>query len=182
VRAELVAAGYDKLAPADHINIIPNNIPYLRSLWYENLRYHSTALSIREVLNPTPLPSSSALNSTYNLKAGSMVVIPSSLVHGDERRHPKPDEFRIKRFLPKELGGDGEDPKVGMRPFGGGVSQCPGRVFAEKQVLGTLAGLAMRYDMEVVEGQGQFPPNVDFEVVIAMKPVKIAFRKRKVEA
>jgi len=130
-------------------------------------------------MTPTSFASPSA---TYNLQTGNIVVVPSTLIHGDERLHPKPEEFRIKRFLPTDLGGDGEDPKVGVRPFGGGVSYCPGRVFAEKQVLGTLAGLVMRYDMEVVEGKGRFPPNVDFEVVTTLKPVKIAFRKRKVEA
>lgn len=41
-----------------------------------------------------------------------------------------------------------------LRPFGGSVSYCPGRVFAEKQVVGFLAAVAGRYEFALA-GDGK---------------------------
>jgi cytochrome P450 len=132
-------------------------------------------VTIREVHADTTIVG----DSTWKLKKGSIVTMPSSLTHRSPQLFDKPEEFHIKRFLPVELGGEGADPKKGVRPFGGGASYCPGRVFAEKQVMGFLAVVIGRYEIRIVEGEEVVHPNLDFDNVVKQKPVKLEFRRRK---
>ena len=93
--------------------------------------------------------------------------------------------------MAKELGGKGENFTKGVRPFGGGVSYCPGRVFAEKQIMAFLAGVADRLEVEVIGGrpksQGgkgrkewKHPGNADLEVIARREEIWMRVRRRKV--
>lgn len=73
----------------------------------------------------------------------------------------------------------GQNPLVGVRAFGGGSSYCPGRIFAQKQVISTVAGLISRYDVEVVEGAGRYPEELDFEHVMSLESVKLKLTRKK---
>lgn len=42
---------------------------------------------------------------------------------------------------------------------------CPGRIFAEKQVIATLARIVWNYDVRFVKGVGQLPEELDFEYI-----------------
>jgi hypothetical protein len=69
-----------------------------------------------------------------------------------------------------------------MRPFGGGVSLCPGRFFANYEVWALVACLIWQYDMSVKEGEKI--PTVDktthnIGVMPPTHDVKIRFIKRK---
>jgi cytochrome P450 len=81
--------------------------------------------------------------------------------------HPDPNAFRPRRFLATELGGDGENHTKSLKPFGGGTSYCPGRVFAEKQVMGFLAEMCWRYDVTLSNKETfTLPDNANFEYTV----------------
>jgi cytochrome P450 len=147
----------------------------LRSLYYESLRLHINAISIREVLAPTTLGTP---HGTWRLETGGVVTLAGTLLHADAELHPRPEEFQARRFMDRELGGGGENAAKYTRPFGGGTSYCPGRVFAEKQIIGFLAALVWRYEMRVVTRGFEIPRNSDLEYVAACPPVFIEIRKR----
>jgi cytochrome P450 len=164
IRQELQAEGYGKLSPADYITLFPLGLPLLRSVFWESLRINSIPNTIREVLEPTELVSG---DRTYKLKKGGVVTLPSCLVHMNPSLHPEPNVFRPQRFLATELGGDGENHTKSLKPFGGGNSYCPGRVFAEKQVMGFLAEMCWRYDIKLSNKETfTIPDNANFENVV----------------
>jgi cytochrome P450 len=136
---------------------------------------HAATMNIREVLEPTTLEA----DRTWKLEKGAICTIPSVLLHRNPDIHPHPEEFRIQRFLPTELGGDGSDPKKGLRPFGGGASYCPGRIFAEKQIMSTLANFVMRYEMRITDKKWKYPANADPETVVAHPDIHIEISLRK---
>lgn len=143
------------------------------------MRHHSQSSGIREVLAPTSLVTE---HGTYNLPTGSVVNIQSGLLHKNGEIHPNPEEFRPLRFVAKEMGGDGENWTKTLRPFGGGTSYCPGRVFAEKQIMGFLAAVAWRLDVKFVNEEGFVAPHcADFEYVAAQPRAIMELRSRKKE-
>lgn len=159
VRSELLSAGYLDLSPADRVSIIPSKAPLLRSIWFETLRMHNNLLTVREVGKDLTLPGTR----NWQLKKGNVISVPAALVHFDEKLHPSPDEFNPERFLEKAMGGKGENASRTIKPFGGGSTYCPGRIFGEKQMMGFIAALLMRFDIEVTENDWTVPPVSDFE-------------------
>lgn len=192
VRSELKAAGYaeaaasaraadeeDALAPL--LELIPNKTPLLRSIWHETLRVHNNSLTVREVIAPTELAGSKASGRTWYLEQGGVVSIPCGLMHYNEKLHPDPDAFHARRFLEGPLGGEGENPARTTKPFGGGSTHCPGRIFAEKQMIGLVAGMIWRYDMRIVnEKKWEIPRVGEFDNLAKQPPIWIEFRKREV--
>jgi cytochrome P450 len=164
IRQELQSEGYGTLSPGEYITLFPPNLPLLRSVFWESVRINTITNTIREVLEPTELVSG---DRTYKLKKGGVVTLPSCLVHMNPVLHPEPNVFRPRRFLAVELGGDGENHTKSLKPFGGGNSYCPGRVFAEKQVMGFLAEMCWRYDITLSNKETfTIPDNANFENVI----------------
>jgi len=73
----------------------------------------------------------------YFLKKGSRLAVMMSCLHTDEAVFVDPHSFRWDRFMPQ----NGKPPRFSkngktipmpmpVRPFGGGISICPGRKFA----------------------------------------------------
>lgn len=174
-RAELESVRYPTLQPPEHVTVIPSKVPLLRSFYFESLRVHINAVNIREVLAPTELVTESG---TWRLEKGGVVTLAGTLLHEDEELHPQPDQFRPRRFMDRELGGGGENAAKYTRPFGGGTSYCPGRVFAEKQIIGFLAAMVIRYDMKIATEDYVIPRNSDLEYVAACPPAYIEIKKR----
>lgn len=175
VRAELESVGYPSLQPSEHITVIPSRVPLLRSIYFESLRVHINAVNIREVIAPTALEASGR---TWQLEAGGVVTLAGTLLHVDAELHPQPEKFQPRRFMDRELGGGGKNAAKYTRPFGGGTSYCPGRVFAEKQIIGFLAALVMRYEMRIVSEEFEIPRDSDLDYVAACPPVFVEIRKR----
>jgi cytochrome P450 len=175
IRSELEGVGYPKLQPSEYVTVIPSKVPLLRSIYDESLRVHINAITIREVIAPTDLVTD---NRTWKLEKGGVVTLAGALLHEDEEYHPHPQEFQPKRFIEKELGGGGGNAARHTKPFGGGTSYCPGRVFAEKQIIGFLAATVMRYDMKIVTKDYVIPRNSDLEFVAVGPPVYIEIKKR----
>jgi cytochrome P450 len=176
IRTELTSVGYEKLQPSEYVNVIPSKVPLLKSFYSESLRVHINAINIREVIAPTELVTD---DRTWKLEKGGVVSLAGTILHEDAELHPRPEEFQPKRFMDKELGGGGGNAAKYTKPFGGGTSYCPGRVFAEKQIIGFLAALVMRYDMKIITENFVTPRNSDLEFVAACPPVLVEIRKRE---
>jgi cytochrome P450 len=182
IRTELHIASFLSLAADQQSKLVPTGLPHLHALVREVLRYHSTAWSAREVTETTMLDLKSDNGRVYELQKGAIVACPSSLLHHDPSTHTNPGLFDAKRFLSKELGGMGTPvSSATLRPFGGGGSYCPGRLFAERQVMGCLAALVGRFDMEVIAKKWQIPRNADFFFVTKCEDVKLGVSKREGE-
>lgn len=174
-RSELEEAGYTTSLPAEHVGIFPEKVPRMRSFLHEVLRTHNNGTAFREVLEDTTLTASGR---TWQLKKGAVVDLPNSLLCAAEDIHPEPDKFVAQRFLDKRLGGLGENFSKTVKPFGGGVSFCPGRVFAEKQILAFIAALIANYDLRVVTSTWKTPRNSDVDEVLWSPPIEIEIKKR----
>ncbi|KAN0105006.1 cytochrome P450 [Hyaloscypha variabilis] len=112
----------------------------------------------------------------YLLKEGSIVQIPSAVLHTDVAVWGKDAKsFDARRFL-------GVDEKAarqrGFMPFGGGKHLCPGRHLAFVETLGFVAAFVMGFEMNSARrvgsrlqklGFGARKPERDLEVVVSRR-------------
>lgn len=141
---------------------LSKHCPLLKSCFIECLRLDNNPTAIRKVnkdfsMTPNPAvdtntPASSTSTSThhsYNISAGCFIAIVAELHHTNPTHFPSPSEFVPDRHIT-----DGAASYGTMRPWGGGVSICKGRLFAEKEVLSTVAALLPLWRFEPAEGAG----------------------------
>jgi hypothetical protein len=133
--------------------------PLLNSVLRESLRVYAPISSVRLVLEDT------IIADQYLLKKGSIVQIPGASVHTDSRVWGSDvGEFNPHRFE-KSINGTfvengstvaGKKEKQvhpsAFRGFGGGSSLCPGRHFAQMEILGFTAMLVLGFEVGPVEG------------------------------
>ncbi len=86
----------------------------------------------------------------YRLPKNSFVFFSQYIVHRDPRFFPDPEAFRPERFTPEAKA---SRPKFAYFPFGGGGRQCIGESFAWMEAILTLATLAQRWRLTLVENQ-----------------------------
>jgi len=133
----------------------------------------------------------------WKFEKGGMVMIPLRPNHQDPKKYgEKPDEFIPDRFLGDFEKGDITNSnghaaagagKAGpsiksMKPFGGGVSLCPGRFFAANQGLAFVATALRKFDFQLVEGQKEAKPLLSVPVTGTYPPdreVSVRIRLRK---
>jgi len=176
---ELIDTKFQYLTADARAKLVPSGLPRMHALFREVMRYHTTAWSAREVIKTTKIELKSNHESLkpriYKLKKGGIVVMPSSLLHHDPDIHKNPEVFDSKRFLSTELGGSGTPvSSLTLRPFGGGISYCPGRLFAEKQVVGYLAALCAKFDPEMNLIGREIPRNSDFFYVTKCPNIELS--------
>ncbi|KAH6676565.1 putative cholesterol 7-alpha-monooxygenase [Halenospora varia] len=77
-----------------------------------------------------------------------------------DSKHPIPKELSNKKTEPiapngKDLDSSPEMKRrmLALRPFGGGTTLCPGRHFATNEIMGGLAALLLRLEVEVLEDE-----------------------------
>jgi cytochrome P450 len=157
---------------------------------YNADRYSGAALSTREVIEDTII-------NGWKFEKGGMVMIPLRTNHQDAKTYgERTDEFVPDRFLKDFITTDPsngyapDDGPVGkkgpsvksMKPFGGGVTLCPGRHFAGNESLAFVATALRRFDIQLVEGQKEARPLTSYPVAGVYPPdhdvyVKIRLRK-----
>ncbi|KAJ5822472.1 cytochrome P450 [Penicillium robsamsonii] len=174
VRKELIDCGYLERSPKEMLEILPGKMPLLRSIWHETLRMHNNSLTVREVTADTKFTG----KNTWQVQKGGVINIPCGLMHFNEALHPDPESFHARRFMEKDLGGEGESHARTTKPFGGGSTHCPGRVFAEKQMIGLVAALLMRYDMGIVNADWKMPLVSEFDDITKQPTVWVRISKR----
>jgi cytochrome P450 len=113
--------------------------PYLTALWHETLRVCNSSASARFVTTDTDI-------GAYTLKAGRRLLIPYRQLHLNKAIFGEnAAEFDVTRFL--------KDSKLAQnpsyRPFGGGVTYCPGRFLAKQEIFMALAFLLCRNDISL---------------------------------
>jgi cytochrome P450 len=118
--------------------------PWLSALFYESLRICSASSSMRIVTKPTVIHGKS-------FPIGSRIMIPFRQLHFNAAAYGSDvNRFNPKRFVhSKTLA---QSPS--FRPFGGGISYCPGRFIAKQEVCMFIALVLKNYDVEVVGDDG----------------------------
>lgn len=146
--------------------------PALDSMLSEALRLTSGSIVMREVVGDVAVPLPCA-GRTVSLRVGDRVALFPPLTHLDATTFPDPEAFVWDRFL--------KAPELARRvtAFGGGVSMCPGRFFARREIKAFAAALLHRYELELEEpaaarpdfapgrsGLGIYGPACDLQVRI----------------
>jgi len=118
--------------------------------------------------------------------AGTLVAVPASAAHKDERIFPNPEEFDGFRFAKlRESEGDtaiGRYQTVSVSSeqlaFGLGKHTCPGRFFAANEVKTLLAHVVVTYDMKFEEGK-EAPRELCIAGMRIPRATNIMFRTRQ---
>lgn len=92
---------------------------YLDAVIKETLRIRPVVAQIGRVL------ASDCVIDGWSVDAGTMVMVPMTVLHKDPEAFPEPEAFRPERFLGEEDPGE-----YAWLPFGGGVKRCPGASLA----------------------------------------------------
>jgi hypothetical protein len=130
------------------ISALKTSCPLLASIFRETLRCYAPMASARYVLEDT------VIGDEWLVKKGSIIQIGGGAVHKDERIWGSDvNEFNAYRFLQSANGTivteNGKSKPVhaaAFRGFGGGTSLCPGRHFAQNEVIGFIAMMLLAYD------------------------------------
>ncbi|KAJ3047965.1 hypothetical protein HK097_010996 [Rhizophlyctis rosea] len=153
--------------------------PYLSALFNETLRTTSGTLMWREVSRDTVVEDPES-GRKFLARKGGLVSLPARHVHLDEGIYERADEFRPERWIESKDGTrDGKMGRIGLLPFGGGVSLCPGRFFASHEIKSFVALMLQLFDMEVLDplpglglnqyGVGVMAPTGKMRVQITLK-------------
>lgn len=127
------------------------NAPVLDGVFHECLRHKAGAMMGRKVLAPTRIGNKC-------LQPGAGVLIPSRQLHFNEHvwgaNH---QSFDAKRFAENK----GLFNHSSYRPFGGGVSLCPGRKISKVKVFALVAVFFHRFDVALSEEMRTEFPGLD---------------------
>ena len=131
------------------IGYLVQNCPRLTAAWNETIRLTASSASVRFVAEDT-------LIGGKILRKGHRVMIPNRQLHSDETIFgPDGERFDPNRFF--------ENEKLvhspSWRPFGGGITMCPGR-FIAKQAAFTYTALLLDC-FEVTKAKDQPFPKQD---------------------
>lgn len=156
---------------------IKSTCPVLMAHLQETLRLHSTLLSTKKVHHDT------LLADTYLLRSSALVMIPAPSIHHDPGIWgPDATLFDHARFLAPD-GRRKAKSTLAYRPFGAGVTMCPGRHFSTNVILACVAMVLLQCDVWPVEGVWRAPGKSGADMWNAMpKPdwdlgVRVAPRK-----
>lgn len=127
------------------------NATVLDRTFHECLRLKAGAMMGRKVLAPTHI-------GNKLLGPGGTVLIPSRQLHSNANVWgPDHQHFAEGRFAKNE----GLLKHSSYRPFGGGVSLCPGRKIAKEQVFALVAILIHRFDVKLNQDMRQEFPTLN---------------------
>jgi cytochrome P450 len=134
--------------------------PLFKSAYQEALRLYSAPWSVRAVKQDAIISNGKG-GPEYRLHKGNNIILPHEVHMLNPRHFPQPEQFIADRFLKpdssdegegegkKDVGQDVFDPGM-IRPYGGGMSMCKGRTYAEREILSIVAGVVMMWDFEPV--------------------------------
>ncbi|RDH15260.1 cytochrome P450 [Aspergillus niger ATCC 13496] len=137
--------------------------PLLKASFYETLRLHSAPLSFRGVTADLTITESAedaaiagvAQPRSYELKRGDTVAIPHAVLHTDPKYFANPRDFDPMRFISTDSETGQRKANVHtIKPFGGGVSGCKGRAFAERKLLAFAAAIITMWDVKPAQEGG----------------------------
>lgn len=155
--------------------------PLFVSVYQEVMRLKSTNASVRKVLADT------LVADRYLFAKDAIVQMPSASIHNNAAFFgPDPKAFDPRRFIkPDHATAKGaKRPPGTFRVFGGGATLCPGRHFASTEILGSVAVMAMGFEISPAEGgKWVWPRTMDSRLMTAILgpvgDVKIRVERRK---
>jgi cytochrome P450 len=169
-----------------HVDMLKSVAPVLTSCFRETMRMVANLTSVRWILEDTMIADK------YLLKKDSMVQVASGVIHMDEEVWGQDaGEFNPRRFisenamektatapLPKNV------PSAAFRAFGGGSVICPGRHFAQSEIVGFVAAVVMGFDLEnpgggVIELPKRNNTVIPLAVMKPMGECKVVIARRK---
>jgi cytochrome P450 len=122
---------------------------YARQVLAESLRlYPPTWVYVRTALAADVLPSGAGI------EAGAKLYLSPYVTQRDPRHFPEPERFDPGRFEPDAVRAR---PKLAYFPFGSGPHVCIGEAFARMEAGLTLARLAQRFRLELVDRREVVP-------------------------
>ena len=158
IRRELEMSGFvgtpEDLSRNSHLLAMPETCPLLYSTWQEVLRVHALGAGSRYILKDV------MLEDTFLLRKGMVVQMPTAVMHSDSRAWGENvNEFQPRRFLKQNSTSKGsfKQNSSAYRPFGGGVSMCPGRHFVTLETMALAACMLSSFDLVPVDGRWNLP-------------------------
>ena len=144
-------------AGALSVDYLKDCCPLLDDVWNETLRHSAYSASVRHITEDTVIGGKT-------LRKGNRLMIPYRQLHFDEGVFGEDaQKFEPARF--------GKNPKLlrsaSWRPFGGGITMCPGRYVAKESVAIFIAMALRRFNMEFVKGQ-VFPQGAEGTPVLGI--------------
>jgi cytochrome P450 len=121
--------------------------PILTATYYETLRTVTSSISAREVVSECTIGS-------LRFQADTRVIIPSrQTLIDDSIFGANAKSFDINRFL--------KNPRLikspSFRPFGGGISYCPGRFMAMKEAMSFTVLVLRNFDVKPLDAKLEYP-------------------------
>ncbi|OQS01890.1 cholesterol 7-alpha-monooxygenase-like [Thraustotheca clavata] len=124
----------------------------LDSVVDESLRLSASSMLLRIAIEPTVLVMD---DTTYHFEKGYRVAIFPSLGHFDPVLFPEPNKFPYDRFVNAT-----QEQLDAFKPFGMGISMCPGRYFAKNQ-LKMFVALVLQHLSTIKLAPGSKEPTLD---------------------
>lgn len=162
--------------------------PLLKACLYECLRLHSEPVSMGILQKDLSVLESTEHGRFINgerpqsfvLETGDFVASLSSTHQHDSRYQDSPNSFQPGRFLRPSDNVQGQRKLVQgtLEPWGSGDFICPGRVFAEQEVLIFVAAILVLWDSEPVGSQGWIVPKQKTSAIISSPSTDIRVRLR----
>ncbi|KAJ4334886.1 hypothetical protein N0V95_009054 [Ascochyta clinopodiicola] len=144
VREELESVIDSDLVRVVNLGRVKDSCPTLVAVLNETLRYHSTVINIKQVQHDTNLAG-------YLLKKNGIVMIPGrSVHHNKDVWGPSADTFDHTRFLSPDSRKNVSSTSS-FRPFGAGVTMCPGRHFSTNVILSLAVMVLLKFDVVPVK-------------------------------
>lgn len=129
-------------------------------MWCEMLRISAFSASVRFITADTIIGGKV-------LRHGHRLMVPYRQLHMNEGVFgDRVGEFHHERFLDKPRLAHSNS----FKPFGGGITYCPGRHIAKRAVLLFTAMVLDRFDVELVEGQDMLQADLTKPVAGLMSP------------
>jgi cytochrome P450 len=140
IRTEVTPAVDASTSPRD-LSALLERCPNLNAVYNEILRLASATIAIRDVEEPVNIGGK-------DLRVGTKIYIPFRQLHFNEDAFGvDAGTFNPQRFLlNKEL-----NRTSSFRPFSGGITLCPGRFIAQREILTFTALVLTRFDLALVE-------------------------------
>lgn len=144
--------------------------PLLKASFIESMRLDSATWSLKKLKQDVQITADGGgtdgqgktAGRSYQLKAGSYIEVPFDQHFSDPKYFPEPAVYRPLRHIvaatPNITGNPKSTAEWGsVRAFGGGTHRCPGRLYAEQEVLACVGGILSLWDFEPIGSKWQLP-------------------------